>query len=652
MRSGTVRFPPIGFSTLATNEITGGIPHYFETVAREHPERPAIKFGAVIVSYSELNQLANRIARAVLQHRPPGPEAIALLLNAGINVIAGIIGIQKAGKYFVAMDPSFPRERNRYILQDCQAPMIVTESEHHKIAESLGESHRSILNIEALNDSISSEDLSLPLTPNDLAAVMYTSGSTGDPKGVLETHGHGIENALLNSEAMGTTAVDRLAFLHSISFSGAKVILHTSLFNGACLLPFDLKIHGIARFAQWLRDEAITVMHCPPAVLRELASLFTDQPADLPHLRLIRLSGTAILRRDFNAYQSAFPRHTYLELGMGTSESGQICSAVVNQDFAFPGENAPLGYPCARRKVRLLDDAGTDVRPGEVGEITVQGRYLSSGYWRQPDLTKSKFKSDPEHSEEQIYYTGDMGLRLPDGLLIHKGRKDFLIRIRGYAVDLLEVEKTLRTHADVTDAVAIGQTDEFGETRLIAYITTRSQAGAAVSDLRKLLGETLADYMIPSVFVKLGRIPLTPNGKVDRNALPDPGKSRPEIDTPYEAPTCEIERTVVAIWSEALALDRIGIHDNFFHLGGHSLAASRIITRLAQQFNLELSMGIFLNASTVAEMATVIAQHVKQRENDGELASILSEIETMTEEESRIQLAGKDESTLRKGNRL
>ena len=297
-----------------------------------------------------------------------------------------------------------------------------------------------------------------------------------------------------------------------------------------------------------------------------------------------------------------------------------------------------VGYAVEGKEIQLLDDSGKEVGFNRIGEIVVRSRYLSSGYWKNPDLTRAKFRPDPDDPAKQIYYTGDLGLRLPDGCLIHKGRKDFRIKIRGYGVDLVEVQAGILSYPGIREAVVIARPEEDGSGRLIAYFTSDQRQVATASKLRKFLKTTLPDYMIPSVFQRLEAIPLTSNGKVDRHALPVPDQTRPDLENRFVEPRTPVEKRLAAIWAEVLQLKRIGVNDNFFDLGGHSLAAARVISRVIQAFRWELPVHAMFDAPTVAEMAAVITAKQGKEADDDDLARMLAEIESISENQAKTLL--------------
>jgi acyl carrier protein len=430
---------------------------------------------------------------------------------------------------------------------------------------------------------------------------------------------------------------DRLSLLHSASSGSSRLNLFQSPLTGSSLFPFDVKSEGVHRLVRWLEEEQITICHLTPALFRQLAGLLPG-PDSLPHLRLIHLSGEPVSRRDLELYRENFSPRTVLRIYMGTTETVEVCSYIVDPAFSFPESGVPLGYAAPGKRVRLLDENGGEVGPDQVGEIAVQSRYLSLGYWKKPALTRQKFLPDPDGGEERIYPTGDLGRMLPDGFLVHLGRKDFQLKVRGYRVETGEVEMALLAHENIKEAVVLGRPDRSGGVRLVAYFVPAGRPATTVSELRLFLNKKLPDYMVPSTFVALNALPLTPSGKVDRSALPPAESSRPELDTPYVAPRTPLEKQLAEIWADVLGLDRIGVNDDFFHLGGQSLLASQIISRITQKFRIELPLQLLFQAPTVAEMAAVISQHETKKAAGPELARMLDELESLSDADAQKRL--------------
>jgi len=296
--------------------------------------------------------------------------------------------------------------------------------------------------------------------------------------------------------------------------------------------------------------------------------------------------------------------------------------------------NVPVGYPLEDIEVLLLDDDGKEVAFNEIGEMSVRSRYLSPGYWRRPELSQVKFLSDPNGGDERIYRTGDLGLILDDGCLVHMGRKDFQVKIRGYRIEVGEIEAALLNIDNIKEAVVILREDRPRDRYLAAYIVPSRQPALSITALRHALAEKLPGYMVPSAFIILDALPLLPNGKLDRQRLPYPDSSRPNLDTPFIVPETSVEQALAKIWAEVLNVNHVGAHDNFFDLGGHSLAATRIVSRVIKHFQVDLPLQSLFQSPTVAEMATVIAEHQGKKLDQKELGDILVKLESLTEEEA------------------
>jgi len=307
---------------------------------------------------------------------------------------------------------------------------------------------------------------------------------------------------------------------------------------------------------------------------------------------------------------------------------------LADQNTEIPGGTMPVGYPVDGVDVLVLDEAGQEVSPGGTGEIAVRSRYLAQGYWQDPEHTRMKFLPDPDGKNERIYLTGDLGRKLPDGCLIHMGRKDFEVKIRGNKVNLSAVEAALRGLDTIAEAALVPRENNLGNTDLLAYVTSASQTALTVSELRRALSQTLPDYRIPSTFVFLNQLPLLPNGKVNRQALPAPTAARPLLDIPFTAPRTPVEEKLAMIWAEVLDLDEIGVDDNFLELGGDSLRAGQVISRVINAFRVELALRSLFEAPTVAEMALVITQSQAHNADQGQVERMLAELESLASLES------------------
>jgi acyl carrier protein len=286
-------------------------------------------------------------------------------------------------------------------------------------------------------------------------------------------------------------------------------------------------------------------------------------------------------------------------------------------------------------EVFILDENGKPVESNQIGEVVVRSRFLSSGYWPKSELTRRQFISETSKGSDQVYFTRDLGRLSKDGCLELFGRKDFQIKIRSFRVDVTEVETALARNPEVKEVCAVGVNDQAGNTKLVAYVVPREHPGPSLLNLKSFLQERLPEYMIPSVFVLLDALPVMSTGKVDRRLLPDPGKSRPDLQVPYVPPRSPVEAILSRIWAEVLSLDAVGVYDNFFDLGGHSLSATRVVSRVLKQFQLDIPLQPLFQSPTVADMAAAITEHQAKKLGEKDLERILTELESMSDEEAQ-----------------
>jgi amino acid adenylation domain-containing protein len=604
-----------------------------------YADRLAVKTKNHTFTYDQLNKTSNRVAHAILEQRAERNEPVALLLEQSTQEITAILGLLKAGKIYVPLDPSYPRERLTYLMDDSQTGLIVTNNRNVSLASDLARKGIHLLNIDELDLRLSIETPCLTISPDSLAYIQYTSGSTGMPKGATQNHRNTLHDIMNYTNAIHICADDRLSLLTSGTGQAMKHIF-AAMLNGAALFPFPLKEEGVGKLANWLIQEEITIYRSAAMVFRHFASTLTGLE-EFPKLRLIRLASETVSKRDVDLYKKHFSPDCILVNGLSSGEAINFRKYFIDKRTCIITNTVPVGYAVQGKRVLLLDDSGEEVGFNYVGEITVKSRYLSPGYWRWPELTRVAFLSDPTGSSERVYRTGDLGRMLPDGCVELVGRKDFRVKIRGYSVELSEIDVALLDHPAIKEAVVVAQQEVSSGKQLVAYVVPAKRA-PNVSELRSFLKEKFPDYMIPSAFVMLDALPLLPNGKVDRKALPVPPGSRPELDNSYVAPRTTVEKELSQIWAEVLSLDEIGIHDNFLDLGGDSLLATQVISRVINAFRVELSVKTLFKSPTVVDMGVVITENMAKKGGDGELAHMLDELESLSDEEARKRFADKE----------
>jgi amino acid adenylation domain-containing protein len=639
-------FHPIEpFIEYSRDEIEQSIADRFENQVRKHPRRLAIKTRDRELTYDELNRAANRVAHAILAARGERQEQAALLCDPGAMAIVGTLAVLKAGKTYVPLDPAVPKARNEFILRDAQIGLIVTDDEHFLRACELAPKGVAMINIDALESHVSSDNPGLHIPPDRLSYLMYTSGSTGEPKGVVQNHRNVLAKVMGWVNVVHISPGDRLSLLRALNVSGSIRDLFGGLLCGAAVLPFDLKREGLAHFAGWLSDEKITIYNSVVTLFRSLGGTLRGSE-NFSSIRLIRLSGEPVYKRDVEIFRKHFSRDTLLINMLASAEVGSTRVYFIDKDTLIHENLVPIGYPMEGCEVLLLDGDGKALGTNQVGEIAVRSRYLSPGYWRRPDLTEAAFLPDPKGGDRRIFRTGDLGCMLPDGCLVHHGRKDSHVKIRGYSVELAEIEAALIEFDGVKEAVVTTKENAHGNQILVAYVVPTGASVVAVSALRKGLAAKLPDYMIPSAFVLLDCFPLVGPGKVDYRALPVPSRARPDLATALAFARTPVEEKLVKIWTHFLDVDQVGIHDRFLELGGDSLLASRIICHVIDVFRVEVPLRTLFETPTVADMAAAIQGILATTQSKPEVMErALAEVEGLSEGEAKELLSKREHNS-------
>jgi amino acid adenylation domain-containing protein len=607
-------FHPSGtFVEFTTEDLEQSIPSRFEKMVRLYHGRIAVKSQTGILTYEALNATANRIAHRLLRQCGDKPEPIALLAEHDELTVAAMMGILKAGKICMPLDPSHSRERFAFTLKDSQAKTVVVSTKNRDRLMGLADALSCVGSDDERNAALPAENPRGLMSPDGLAYIEYTSGSTGEPKGIMQSHRVKLHRVRRNTNSLHICALDRIAlFSYLVTAWGSQASLN-ALLNGATLALFDLKEQGILPLAGWLRSEGISIYASTPTLFRSLANTLSD-PNPFPEIRCVRINGERIRRGDVDIFKQHFSPGCILEVSFAASETGTFCQYFLDKQSAIVGDTVPVGYPEDRMELLILNDARDNVGAGVSGEIAIKSPCCSIGYWRRPEETAAKFLVDPSRSDQRIFMTGDLGRLQPNGCLEYLGRKDFLVKIRGYRVELGEIEEALRTCDGVQAAVVVLSRTEGKEERLIGYVLGNEKTPISEVALRHDLERKLPPYMVPARIIVLDAIPTTATGKIDRQALPDPDQFTLPQAAPYTAPTSYVEQRLTEIWAEVLSVDRVGIHDNFFELGGHSLLAMRIISKVHDALGTAVSMRSFFDAPTVAELAGVIETELRSKQ--------------------------------------
>jgi amino acid adenylation domain-containing protein len=601
-------FHPSGsFEEFEKQDIEQSITERFEQQVKKCPDRLAIKTQNYKLTYGMLNNLANRIAHGILEQRGEGQEPVALLLELDAPLIAAILGVMKAGKYYVPLDQSYPNERLSYMLEDAKAGLLVTSTKGLSAAHRLTKHTCQLLEIDLLDDSISQDNPGLYLAPDTNSYIIYTSGSTGQPKGVMQNHRNVLHKIMVYTNYIHICAEDRLTLLTSAGSSSSVWHIFGAICNGSSLYPFDLNSENISSLRSWLKNEAITVYNSVPALFRCVFNSLAIED-QFSSLRVIFLGGDAALMKDSDLYKAYCSDDCFLVNSFGTTETGSICYYIIEKKTNITDNILPVGYPIQDKEILLFDDKGNRIDGNEVGEIAIKSQFLSPGYWRKPDLTYSKFSPDPDCVNASIYRTGDLGRIRSDGCLINLGRKDFQVKVRGFRIELGDIEATLEQYPAVWQAVVTAREDIPSDKQLVAYIVAKDHQTIPVNKLRNFLKKKLPAYMVPSLFEMIDTLPLTPNGKIDRRALPAPDRARSQPVETLVAPRDELELQLTKTWEKILGVQPIGVHDNFFELGGHSLLALSLVTQIEKILGKNLPIATLFQAPTVEQLSSILRE--------------------------------------------
>jgi amino acid adenylation domain-containing protein len=609
--------PSGALAEFTNDEALQSIMERFEKQVQRHPDRLALRTRRHIYTYSELNAAANRLAHALIERTGVGAETIALLFENSAPFVVASLAALKAGKIQVPLDGTFPRARLSYMLEQSEAAMVVTDQSNLSLAQAL--TTHPLINIEEVDHRFSPNPVGLTLQPDSIVSIEYTSGSTGQPKGIVRNHRGVLHTVMHHTNAFRVGFNDRLTMSRA-SLTGSLY----ALLNGAACYPINFHQEAPQGVASWLGEEEVTIYRGAVSTFRTLANALTGAE-EFDRLRLIVLFGEPVYPTEVDLYRKHFPDHCILATSLGCSEFGDYAYFFVDKETPLTSGVLPGGFANEDREILLLDEGGSSIGVDQIGEIALRSCFGAVGYWRRPDLTEAAFLPDPSGGDKRIYKTGDLGRRTPDGCLYHLGRKDFQVKIRGYRVEVAEVEAALLSVDGVKEAVVVGREDTPGDKRLVAYLVV-SGPPVPVSELRRLLTARLPDYMVPALFITLESLSLTPTGKVDRRSLPPPQGNRPHLQNPYVAPRSPLEETLVKIWAEVLGLEQVGVNDHFLELGGNSLLATILVSRVLKALHVQVPLRALFEAPTVAEMATVILEVLANRVGKEKLDQIFNEV--------------------------
>jgi amino acid adenylation domain-containing protein len=589
----------------------------FEQQVEKTPDNIALILDNQQLTYRELNQDANKLAHHLQQLGVKGNVMVGICMERSVEMVVGILAIMKAGGAYVPLDPNYPKERLAFMLADSQVSVLLTQRD---LVEQLPPPQAQVVFTDAENKDLSAlcqENLVADVQPENLAYVIYTSGSTGVPKGAMNTH-QGLCNRLLwMQDTYQLTSSDRVLQKTPFSFDVSVWEFFLPLLTGASLVVAKPGGHKDAKYlVELIISSKITMLHFVPSMLQ----VFLEEPGleRCESVKRVICSGEALqedLQKRFFEKLKAELHNLY-----GPTEASIDVTAWQCQKDSSDSGKIPIGRPIANTQIYILDKHLQIVPIGIPGELYIGGIGLARGYWNRPELTEAKFIPSPFIVGERLYKTGDLARFRSDGTIEFLGRVDYQVKIRGFRIEIGEIEAVLAQNPQVRETVVVASEDisNQNQRRLVAYIVPikqpNIQANTLVEQLRGFLKEKLPEYMLPSTFIVLDAFPLTPNGKIDRRALPTPDL-RPELSATYQPPQSEIEKNIAQIWCQVLHLDKVGIHDNFFDLGGHSLLLLQVNNTLRTVLKSDISVVTMFQHPTIYSLAQHLNQQISQPRN-------------------------------------
>jgi amino acid adenylation domain-containing protein len=582
----------------------------FAALAAERPEAVAALCAGESLSYGELNGRANRLANRLMALGVRPDSLVGICLEPSLEMVVAVLGVLKAGGAYVPLDPTYPGERLAFMLSDAGLSVLVTEE---RLAAALPEHGARVVRLDADRGEIERQNggdpVGIDTESGNLAYVIYTSGSTGRPKGVPVTHGNVIRLLTATDGWFGFGPDDVWTLFHSYAFDfSVWELWGTLLYGGRLVVVPRLVSRSPETFYRLLCDQGVTVLNQTPSAFRQLIRAERDLAgARLPPLRLVIFGGEAL---ELQSLRPWFERHgdstpTLVNMYGITETTVHVTYRSIRLADLEAGAGSVIGVPIPDLSVYVLDALQQPLPIGIPGELLVGGAGLARGYLRRPELTAERFVPDPFSGVPgaRLYRSGDLGRFLRDGHLEYLGRIDDQVKIRGFRIELGEIEAALTAHPGIAESVVVAR-EGTDERRLVAYVVPRGGGSPAVEDLRAWLHRSLPDYMVPAAFVVLPKLPLTANGKVDRRGLPEPERTRTGFRTDYAPPRTPAEEVLAGIWSQILGTDQVGIHDNFFALGGDSIRSIQVVA-LARERGVCLSLPQLFQSQTIAELAAL-----------------------------------------------
>jgi acyl-coenzyme A synthetase/AMP-(fatty) acid ligase/thioesterase domain-containing protein/acyl carrier protein len=559
------------------------------------------------VSFEQVDRFSNSVYLTLKELNPETKLGVGLFLNDPREIVPCMMGVLKTNHYFIPLDVLYPASTILDMIELSGIQIILTNNEFIDQVSLIIPRNILVINIDDIHrDKTPSESLSFTFNPEDRVQILFTSGSTGKQKGAIEDYRFLMRSIALKLAHYEYDPDERILQTSTFSFGGPHSVAFTALLTGVTLCYHPIKYLGIASLPNWIREQKITLYSSTPTVFRSFMQIIADDET-FPSVTAISFGGEKRFYEDIVQGKKHFPNLKKIRLGYNATETQGIAVKVYPADFPFSKDFIPSGIPYNDINIIIRDEHGNPQPVGAEGEIIVHGNSLAQGYLNSPELTKERFSPDSTNSEWQYFKTGDLGKLLPDGQLVHLGRLDNMVKIKGIRVELNSIDQNIRSYPGISQAFTKAITDSYNRKRLVSYFMPEKGVKIPVSDMRKHLITKMPMHHIPTFLMEMENIPMLANGKVDSNNLPLPTLTRPALTNPYIAPNNATELRIVSIWEELIGVSGIGIADDFFEIGGDSLIGVLILASFEEEYGIDLPASIFLTHSTIQQQASLIA---------------------------------------------
>ena len=610
----------------------------FEQTAAKTPTAIALRVGEEQLSYATLNKRVNQLAHYLLENGLRRGAFVGVCAERSVGMLVSLLAVLKAGGVYLPLDPNYPSERLNYMLEDAGASFLITQQ---KLLSTFQTEGRTVILLDVDHEKIAAKDAKnteQSVNKDDAAYIIYTSGSTGKPKGVIVAHQALADHCADMRDYYQLTPDDNVLQFAALNFDASLEQILPPLIAGATVVMRDEEIWPPADFHRKVEQYGLTVINPPTAYWAQLAEEWAAHPERVPRdkIRLVIVGGDRMRTDALQKWQSTTMNGVRLLNAYGPTET-VITASTYEIPPEYKATTLPIGRQRANRAFYVVDRNLKLVPSGISGELLIGGSALARGYHNRPGLTEERFIANP-FGTGKVYRSGDLVKWRSDGNLEFLGRVDHQIKIRGFRIELGEIETFLQTYDAIKEAVVVAKEDDDGDKKLVAYYVPAAGADPTPQELRDHLKQELPEYMIPVVYMPLESMPLSPAGKINRNALPEPESLRNQVQAEYVAPRTPSEEKLAKMVKEVLKIDKVGVYDNFFELGGHSMMATQVVSRIRDEFDVELSLRTLFENPTIDGITRAITEEQAAMHDEEELEKMLDELEGLSEEEIKHML--------------